>query len=593
MRAGRRTQILAATITLLSGLLVMVPAAHAVDTVTVTPGYDLAYAGDAPDPDVVRVGNTYYTYTTGTSWGNHIGILKSSSPNTGYVTLTGIRWGSSAFPKLDQFHAPASWQINNTSIAPGVFHWNGHWMMYYSAQAKATHQWCLSIATANSPAGPFTDGSARPWFCMDASGGVVDPDPFVDNNGRPWLYFKTNTGSVFAPAHLWAVPLDGTGRRMLALPQVLLTQDTLAYPWETTIENPQMISHGGSHYLFYSGGQWDSINYGENYAWCQTAAGPCMRLRGTPMLMQYGTVLGPGGATAFRDAAGKWWMAYHAWNWPCVTYGCGGQRKLYVQPLHFGGSSCVAPRSPAGYRMAAADGGVFSFGGDPYCGSTAGLPIRGSVAAVRGTHTHGGYWLAGTDGSVYAFGNAEFYGSAGYLGLNQPIVGMAGAPDDHGYWLVARDGAVFAYGTARFRGSKGGQPLNQPIVGMASTPDGKGYWLVARDGGIFAFGSARFHGSTGAKHLNQPIVGMASTPDGKGYWLVARDGGIFTFGTARFYGSTGGKLLNQPILGMMTSSDGKGYRLVARDGGIFTFGSARYRGSMGGTRLTRPIVGID
>src|SRR5258708_1599561 len=47
-----------------------------------------ALDADAPDPDVVRFGSTYYAYTTGTTWGNHIGILSSASPNAGWRTLT-------------------------------------------------------------------------------------------------------------------------------------------------------------------------------------------------------------------------------------------------------------------------------------------------------------------------------------------------------------------------------------------------------------------------------------------------------------------------------------------------------------------------
>src|SRR4051812_23710363 len=53
---------------------------------------------DAPDPDVLRVGSIYYAYTTGTSWGNHIGILTSSHPNSAWRTITNTQFGSSAFP---------------------------------------------------------------------------------------------------------------------------------------------------------------------------------------------------------------------------------------------------------------------------------------------------------------------------------------------------------------------------------------------------------------------------------------------------------------------------------------------------------------
>jgi hypothetical protein len=160
-----------------------------------------------------------------------------------------------------------------------------------------------------------------------------------------------------------------------------------------------------------------------------------------------------------------------------------------------------------------------------------------------------GYRLAASDGGVYSFCES-FYGSMGGVPLNRPIVGTASTVDRKGYWLVASDGGIFSFGDATYFGSMGGTHLNQPIVGMASTSDGRGYWLVARDGGIFSFGDATFHGSMGGVPLNRPIVGMASTPDSRGYWLVASDGGIFNSGPASFQGSAGGIPLNAPVVGM-------------------------------------------
>jgi peptidoglycan hydrolase-like amidase len=204
----------------------------------------------------------------------------------------------------------------------------------------------------------------------------------------------------------------------------------------------------------------------------------------------------------------------------------------------------------------------------------------------------GGYWLAAADGGVFSFGTAHFYGSMGGKPLNQPIVGMASTPTGNGYWLDAADGGIFAFGAAHFYGSMGGQPLNQPIVGMAAAPTGNGYWLVASDGGIFSFGSAHFFGSMGGKPLNKPIVGMAAAPTGNGYWLVASDGGIFAFGSATFHGSTGAMRLDQPVVGMAATGDGGGYWLVARDGGVFTFGNATFHGSAAGTKAGAFVVAL-
>ena len=182
-------------------------------------------------------------------------------------------------------------------------------------------------------------------------------------------------------------------------------------------------------------------------------------------------------------------------------------------------------------------------------GNAGGTTPIGSIPACQVPDAaYSGYDLVASDGGIFTFGGTPFCGSTGNIALNAPVVGMAMAPNTGGYWEVASDGGIFTFGGAQFYGSMGGQHLNQPIVGMAATPDGKGYWLVASDGGIFAFGDAQFLGSMGGQHLNQPIVGMSSSTDGGGYRLVASDGGIFTFGDAPYFGSMGNQHLNKPVV---------------------------------------------
>jgi hypothetical protein len=241
-----------------------------------------------------------------------------------------------------------------------------------------------------------------------------------------------------------------------------------------------------------------------------------------------------------------------------------------------------------GYRLVAADGGVFAYGDATFEGSTGDLVLNRPVVAAAETPSGRGYWLFATDGGVFSFGDAPFLGSTGDVVLNQPIVAAAATPSGGGYWLFAADGGVFSFGDAAFLGSMGGTPLNQPIVAGASTPSGRGYWLFAADGGVFSFGDAGFHGSTGAITLNQPIVGADASRSGRGYWLFASDGGVFALGDADFQGSAGGSPLNQPVVDGWRS-EGDGYRLVASDGGVFTYG-APFLGSRGGQPLNSPIV---
>ncbi|MGH9283755.1 MAG: DUF3152 domain-containing protein, partial [Acidimicrobiales bacterium] len=210
---------------------------------------------------------------------------------------------------------------------------------------------------------------------------------------------------------------------------------------------------------------------------------------------------------------------------------------------------------PSGWWTVASDGtvGPESLGNAP----------NPSVVGIAATPTGEGYRVAAADGGVFAFGDAPFLGRAEGP-LNQPVVGMAGTPSGQGYWLVAADGGVFAFGDAPFLGRAEG-PLNQPVVGVAGTPSGQGYWLVAADGGVFAFGDALFLGRPGGP-LNEPVVGMAGTPSGQGYWLAAGDGGVFTFGDAVFHGPG-----FDHTVAIATTPHGA-YRLATADGTVVTYG---------------------
>ena len=576
----------------LGAVLSGAPAAHAVG---VSPSPSPAFAGDAGDPDIVYSGGTYYAFSTGTALGNHIQALVSTSASSGYHSYTGTSFGSTALA------TPPAWETPDTQTSPSVIDLDGRWLMYYDAavspNAGDTGHNCISVAvggTILSPSAPtFTDTSSGGLVCEPT--GSIDPSAFVDPaSGQAYLVWKQNDGGSNERATIWSQPLSADGLSLLGVPSALMYNNTVSYPWESTVEDPDMVYANGTYFLLFAAGVYTTAAYSEGITTCSGPTGPCGS--DAQILTTYGSVLGPGGGSLFTDASGAWHLAYAAWQGGsagCTSYACGAVRALFVAPASLTiQAACAAPATRSGYRMVASDGGIFSFGTLPFCGSMGGVPLAQPVVGMASTPDGGGYWEVASDGGIFAFGDARFFGSTGAVHLTKPVVGMASTPDGGGYWEVASDGGIFAFGDARFFGSTGAVHLTKPVVGMASTPDGGGYWEVASDGGIFAFGDARFFGSTGAVHLAKPVVGMASTPDGGGYWEVASDGGIFAFGDARFFGSTGAVHLTKPVVGMASTPDGGGYWEVASDGGIFAFGDARYFGSTGAVHLTKPVVGM-
>ncbi|HVC70062.1 MAG TPA: family 43 glycosylhydrolase [Acidimicrobiales bacterium] len=564
--------------------------------VTLHPSTSPAFAGDAGDPDVVFSSGTYFAFTTGTPLGNHIQALVSSNASSGYHSYTGHAFGSTALATTP------GWETVNTQTSPGVFDWGGHWLMYYDAaqapnQSDTGHD-CISVAiggstlSASSP--QFTDNSGGGLICQPT--GSIDPSPFVDPaNGNAYLVWKQNDGGSTSQATIWSQQLSADGLGLVGPVGKLMINNTTAYPWEKTVEDPSMVDAGGTFTLLFAAGIYTTSSYSEGITTCSGPLGPCGA--GTQILTTYGSVLGPGGGSLFTDSTGAWWLDYAAWQGGgggCADYSCGATRDLFTTPIQLSPQvPCSAPTSPNGYRFIAADGGVFDYGNLPFCGSMGGQVLDQPVVGIAATPDGGGYWEVASDGGVFSFGDAQFHGSMGGTPLVRPVVGMASTPSGRGYWEVASDGGIFCFGDAAFHGSMGGRPLARPVVAMAATPDGGGYWEVASDGGVFSFGDAVFHGSMGGKPLAQPVVGIAPTADGGGYWEVASDGGVFSFGDAVFHGSVGATPLARPVVGVAATRSGGGYREVASDGGIFCFGDAVFDGSMGGKPLVKPIVGMS
>jgi hypothetical protein len=162
------------------------------------------------------------------------------------------------------------------------------------------------------------------------------------------------------------------------------------------------------------------------------------------------------------------------------------------------------------------------------------ITFAGFGAAAAGAQPAGrpaGYVLAAADGGVFAYGR-PFEGSAATLHLRAPITGVTATPDGRGYWLVAADGGVFSFGDAHFFGSLGGLRLRQRIVGIAATADGAGYWLLGSDGAVFSFGDARFFGPDSLVHPMASAAAIAATGDGGGYWILTATGAVRAFGDA-------------------------------------------------------------
>ena len=421
----------------------------------------------------------------------------------------------------------------------------------------------LDAATGSSPALVDALGNGALQVAEGTNNGA--------SSGKVWLLNGTNG------APIWSVPATGAIIGSITSADLGNGHQDLIVP---TLDGIQILDGATGAQLAYVG-----ANVGFQNSPLVTADA-----NGTIGITVAGYQAGGSQVLHFEVAGTNGALANEAGAWPVfhhdsqLTGNAGTPGPVINVP-------CTAPAGgPNGYYETGSDGGIFTFGNVPFCGSTGAITLNKPVVGMAATPSGGGYWTVASDGGIFSFGNAGFHGSEGGVRLNSPIVGMASTPSGNGYWLVAADGGIFSFGDATFHGSEGGVRLNSPIVGMASTPSGNGYWMVAADGGVFSFGDAGYHGSEGGVRLNQPVVAMAPDAATGGYWLIAADGGVFSF-AAPYFGSTGNLRLTRPIVSAHATGGGSGYRFVASDGGIFDFGTAQYYGSEGGKVLNKPIAG--
>ncbi|GAC1543246.1 MAG: hypothetical protein NVS3B12_31650 [Acidimicrobiales bacterium] len=472
------------------------------------------------DPKVTGPVGLALNPTSGTLW---VGAYGPANPTTGVYD------GSQSSVQLVLPSGAAGPTYTNANTA-GATNLTGVWGQGVSKTAAG-----VSFYWGNAGNAATGTGGGDIWR--------VDPHPAATSkNGQPInsTYVKLADGQAATPAGNNAV--GAVGPQAIAVDNATgtayVTNDAdsslIALPGAATATgpvNPQLLTKGGALnspenvVINPVNGDLLVVNgAGNNNLVELTTSGQVVATRDLAPGQAPGALFG---LTATKDASGNLVLYY-------VNQADNSLHQLSTTP------------AANGYHLVAADGGVFSYGGAAYNGSTGAIKLNAPIVATAGT-PGGGYWMAASDGGVFAFGDAPFEGSAATKSLAGPVVGMARSAGSRGYWLADSAGEVFSFGDAPSLGSA--HPAS-PIVAIVATPDGAGYWLVASDGGVFSFGDASFFGSTGAIALNRPIVAAAATADGAGYWLVASDGGVFSFGDATFFGSAGATHLNQPIVGI-------------------------------------------
>jgi GH43 family beta-xylosidase len=274
------------------------------------------------DPFVLRHGEIYFAYGTGEAL--------ERDPHG----------GARAF-KILRSHDLASWEEAGAAlVVPRAEEGNAFWapevaarddrfyLYYSSAPAGRDELHRLRVAVADHPTGPFSEhGLVLP----ETEGFCIDAHPFRDPTDGAWYlffardYFEDRAGTGLAVARLADDML-----RAAEPPRPVLRanadwqiyeRDRPLYDrtWAAwhTVEGPCVVERAGRYYCFYSGGNWQTRDYGVSYAVADHPLGPWQHATepGPVVLREKaGAALGPGHNSHAVAPDGTELLVYHAWD---------------------------------------------------------------------------------------------------------------------------------------------------------------------------------------------------------------------------------------------------------------------------------------
>jgi xylan 1,4-beta-xylosidase len=266
--------------------------------------------GDWPDPSLVREGGTYTAVSTSGAWAPSFRLLYSSDLHDWQI-------GGSVFRRMPRWAAGALW-------APEITRLNGGYAIFYSARPRRTwwmahrrsfHRrqtwYCLGVATAPGPGGPYRD-RGRPLRCSRF--GSIDPFPVRDERGRLYLLWKEDGNEFRRPTPILAQRMSEDARRLRGSPRELMRARD---PWEGgRVEAPAVVRHDGYFYLFYSGNRCctEDCAYAVGVARSPTLLGRWERYPGNPILRDGNGWRCPGHVSLVADGTGSLKALFHAYR---------------------------------------------------------------------------------------------------------------------------------------------------------------------------------------------------------------------------------------------------------------------------------------
>jgi len=296
-----------------------------------------------------------------------------------YGTGGGAKDGFSAFSSKDLVNWESEGQVyfgNKKDTwgigafwAPEVYHYNGKYYMFYSAQwgynpTNELENFKIGVAVADKPTGPFTDIRDKPLF--DPGYPIIDANVYFDPNGKLYLYYSRccyknpvkSEVADWAKEKGWFEEIEESwiygvelkpdfsgvkGSPVLLLRPPVKMNDPQA-EWESRSVTSKEVNRrwtegsftfkkGDTFYMMYSANFFGGENYAIGYATSKNPLGPYTKADNNPILEKNttkgGGVTGTGHNSVVFSPNGKhMFCVYHG-----RTKASGNDRVVFIDRM--------------------------------------------------------------------------------------------------------------------------------------------------------------------------------------------------------------------------------------------------------------------
>lgn len=256
------------------------------------------FAGDYPDPSLIRDGDKYYIVHS--SFEYYPGLLIWESNDL-------INWT----PVTNALH-----KYVGSVWAPDLVKYNNKYYIYFPANNK------IYVVWANTVEGPWSDP-------IDLKIGNIDPGHVVDENGKRYLY-SANGGYV---------PLSDDGLSVIGESKHVYDGWTIPRDWSIEcfcLEGPKLVKRGEYYYLTVAEGgtAGPATSHMIISARAKSPFGPWENSPYNPIertLDKSEKWWSKGHGTLLEDAKGDWWIIFHGYEKGFYNMG----RQTLLQPVEW------------------------------------------------------------------------------------------------------------------------------------------------------------------------------------------------------------------------------------------------------------------